>query len=179
MKLIVGLGNPGPKYETTRHNAGFLMIDQLADKASSRWESSKFEAEIAKGYFQGETCTFLKPMTFMNLSGKSVAGVMRFFKIVPDDVIVMHDDIDVPSGKVKAKIGGGHGGHNGIRSIIDCIGVKDFHRIKLGVGRPGDNGPSEQDVHNWVLGRMTDPELLSLQQEMLDAVLLRVKSIFE
>jgi len=179
MKLIVGLGNPGPKYETTRHNAGFLMVDSIAEKASASWSTGKFDGELAKGNFLGESCTFLKPMTFMNLSGRSVSAVMRFFKIELEDVIVLHDDIDVPSGKVKTKANGGHGGNNGIRSIIECLGTREFHRVKLGVGRPEDNGAKEQEVHNWVLGPMTDAELISLQREMLDATVVRIKGIFD
>ena len=103
MKLLVGLGNPGPKYETTRHNAGFLMLDLLAEDGRMDFQESKFNGEMAKGSLLGESVVLLKPTTFMNRSGQSVSAVMRFFKIDIDDVIVLHDDIDVPSGKVKAK----------------------------------------------------------------------------
>ena len=143
MKLIVGLGNPGPKYEITRHNAGFLVLDEVAKRFDVGWSGQRFQGELAKGNIHGETCVLLKPMTFMNLSGRSVAQALRFFKIDESDLIVLHDDIDVPSGKVKARTGGGHGGHNGIRSIIAETGLKDFFRIKLGVGRPKEKSDGE------------------------------------
>lgn len=176
MKLIVGLGNPGPKYETTRHNAGFLVIDLLADAAGIQWETgqNRFGGVIGRGSVHGETCILLKPMTYMNLSGKSVAEVMRFFKIEAQDVVVLHDEMDVPAGQVKAKVGGGAAGHNGIRSITECTGTPDYHRLKLGVGRPPENWAGA----DWVLGQMSDAELLALQKEMFDGVNLRLKQIF-
>jgi PTH1 family peptidyl-tRNA hydrolase len=179
MKLIVGLGNPGPKYETTRHNAGFLMVDLLAEDAKVSWEggANRFGGEIGKGELLGEPCVILKPMTFMNLSGRSVGAVARFFKVEAKDLIVIHDEVDVPPGKVKARVGGGHGGHNGIRSIIEETGLVDFHRIKLGVGRP--EGATESGISNWVLGQMTDAELEVLQEGMLKDVKIRLKSIFD
>jgi len=175
MKLIVGLGNPGPKYEITRHNAGFLVLDLLAEEAGISWEggASRFLGDTGKGTVLGEASFLLKPMTYMNLSGRSVAQVMRFYKMKAEDLIVLHDDIDVPAGKVKARVGGGHGGHNGIRSIIDETGQSEFHRIKLGVGRPPVG-----DAADWVLGAMTNQELLMLQQEMLVDVKLRLRQIF-
>ena len=175
MKLIVGLGNPGPKYEITRHNAGFLILDLLAEEAGISWEGgvSRFFGDTAKGTVLGEASFLLKPMTYMNLSGRAVAQVMRFYKMKAVDLIVLHDDIDVPAGKVKARVGGGHGGHNGIRSIIDETGQSEFHRIKLGVGRPPAG-----DAADWVLGAMTNQELLMLQQEMLVDVKLRLRQIF-
>lgn len=178
MKLIVGLGNPGPKYETTRHNAGFLVLDLLADHFGIRWEGeqAKFQGEIARGKVWDEDCVFLKPVTFMNLSGRSVAALSRFYKIEPQDIIVLHDDVDVPAAKVKARAGGSHGGNNGIRSIIAETGLENFHRIKLGIGKPeGLNG----DVSGWVLGRMTDEELKALHETMFPEVLVRLKGIFQ
>lgn len=179
MKLIVGLGNPGPKYETTRHNAGFIVLDLIAEKAGIVWESAqtKFGGEIGKGTVLGQSCILLKPMTYMNRSGRSVGEVLRFFKIDAADIVVLHDEIDVPSGKVRAREGGGAGGHNGIRSIASETGLSDFHRIKLGVGKPGPDNP--MDVADWVLGPMTDAELLALQKEMLDETMIRLKGIFD
>ena len=177
MKLVVGLGNPGPKYETTRHNAGFLMLDLLAEDAGIRWETggqSRFGGDLAKGTLHGESCVLLKPMTFMNRSGRSVGEVMRFFKVGADDVVVLHDDIDVPAGKVKARIGGSHGGHNGIRSIVDETGQSEFHRIKLGFGRP----PEAWDPADWLLSVMADDELKALQDDMLKNVNERLRQIF-
>lgn len=177
MKLLVGLGNPGGQYETTRHNAGFLMLDLIADDFGLSWSKSKFEGETAKGQILGEAVILLKPTTFMNLSGRAVVKASRFYKVDPEDIIVFHDDIDMESGKVKTRMGGGHGGHNGIRSIIQESGSSQFYRVKLGVGRP----EQEQaiDVKNWVLSAYSDAELLSLQKEMLEAVKVRLKGIFQ
>jgi PTH1 family peptidyl-tRNA hydrolase len=175
MKLLVGLGNPGPKYELTRHNAGFLVLDVLASDSKAKWAmDQKLHGEVCRGAVLGEPCILLKPMTFMNSSGRSVGSVMRFYKIRPEDVVVFHDDIDVPAGKVRARTGGGHGGHNGIRSIISETGVSDFHRIKLGLGRP----PEQWDTADWVLQSLTDGELQVLRSDMLNDVYLRLKQIF-
>jgi len=175
VKLIVGLGNPGPKYETTRHNAGFLVLDLIAEDARATFESApKFKGEVAKATVCGEACVLLKPMTFMNLSGQSVVAVMQFYKMTVPDIIVIHDDIDVPAGKVKMRTSGSAGGNNGIRSIIELTGREDFHRIKLGVGRP-----EGQDAKNWVLGKFTDAELLALQGDMLAATKLRLDEIIK
>lgn len=176
MKLLVGLGNPGPKYELTRHNAGFLVLDVLANDSKSKWTmDQKLQGEVCRGSVLGEPCIFLKPITFMNSSGRSVGSVMRFYKIRPEDVVVFHDDIDVPAGKVRARSGGGHGGHNGIRSIIGETGVSEFHRIKLGLGRP----PEQWDTADWVLQAMSDEELFLLKGEMVKDVYVRLKQIFD
>lgn len=179
MKLLVGLGNPGPQYETTRHNAGFLMLDLIAEKAGISWEggTNRFGGEIAKGTVLGQSAVLLKPMTFMNLSGRSVGEVMRFFKVSGPDMVVFYDDLDVPAGKVKARESGGHGGHNGVRSIIDETGVSEFHRVKLGIGRPEHIGDSA--VTSKVLGRMTDEELNALQGPMFEETMVRLKGIFD
>lgn len=178
MKLLVGLGNPGPKYETTRHNAGFLMLDLIAEKSGIGWDSgTKFGGEVGKGTVLGQPCILLKPMTFMNRSGRSVGEAMRFFKLEPRELVVLHDELDVPAGKVKAREGGGHGGHNGIRSILEEGGIPpEFHRLKLGIGRPPQVGHETAD---WVLGQLPDAELLQLQEAMLADVMLRIKGIFE
>ena len=176
--MLVGLGNPGSKYDNTRHNAGFIVLDMLADASGISWQGQKFQGEFAKGTIQGETCLLLKPQTYMNLSGQSVNQLLRFFKISPqDDLIVLHDDIDVPFGKVKAKAGGGHGGNNGIRSIIAETGVKDFARIKLGVGRPQKK--EDGDVSSWVLSRFSDDEMAVLKTEMLQDVMVRLDSLYK
>jgi peptidyl-tRNA hydrolase, PTH1 family len=177
VKLIVGLGNPGNKYESTRHNAGFLALDEMLEQKGGSWEGQKWNAAIAKLDLFGERCILLKPQTFMNLSGRSVAPAMNFYKIEPEDVYVVYDDIDMPSGKVKTKKGGGHGGHNGVRSIIKETGNSDFVRIKLGVGRP-DPSKTKIDVSDWVLGKMNEEELSHLKSEMMDGVLLRLKEQF-
>ena len=176
MKLIVGLGNPGPKYETTRHNVGFLILDELADQCQINWSGKKFDGEYARGRVFGEDALLFKPMTFMNLSGRPVAAMMNFFKVSPEDLIVIFDDIDQDSGKVRARVGGGHGGHNGVRSIIADYGKSDFHRLKVGVGRPEEKQGS---VSNWVLGPLTDDELLALQKGVYEDVMTRLKQIFQ
>ena len=153
------------------------MVDLLAAAANASWESgqSKFNGDIAKGDVLGQACVFLKPMTYMNLSGRSVGAVQRFFKIAPEDTVVCFDDVDLPAGKVKAREGGGHGGHNGVRSIIDETGNANFHRMKLGVGRPADG----RDTADWVLGVMSEAELKALREGMRNEVELRLKQIFE
>lgn len=173
--MIVGLGNPGAKYTMTRHNAGFIVLDKVSSEFGLSWSSGRFEAEWAKGRVAGSECVLLKPQTFMNLSGKSVAKAMSFFKIGPEDLVVFHDDLDMPWGKVKTREGGGHGGHNGIRSIIGEIGTKDFHRVKLGIGRPT---VPQMDVSSWVLSRMTDDEMDQLVSEMTQESLTRLEQIF-
>ena len=176
MKLLVGLGNPGPQYRTTRHNAGFLVLDELAAEHKAEWQGEKFQGEFGRGTILGETCLLLKPQTFMNLSGRSVAQVLNFYKIPPEDMVVLHDHIDVPAGSVKARFGGSHGGNNGIRSILECTGTDKFHRIKLGVGKsqiPGADGRS------WVLGAMSEEELKNLKGAMLKDVVLRIENIFK
>jgi PTH1 family peptidyl-tRNA hydrolase len=136
MILLVGLGNPGAKYAHNRHNIGFMAMDQIAaDHGFSPWRS-KFQGQIADGRIGPEKVTLLKPETFMNLSGQSVGEAMRYLKLPPDNVIVFHDEIDLAPGKVRLKTGGGHAGHNGLRSIHGHIGP-DYDRVRMGVGHPG------------------------------------------
>ncbi|MFG5381115.1 aminoacyl-tRNA hydrolase [Yoonia sp. R2-816] len=136
MKLLVGLGNPGAKYAHNRHNIGFMAMDRIAsDHGFSAWRS-KFQGQMAEGRFGSDKVVLLKPETFMNLSGQSVGEAMRYLKLAPDDVIVFHDEIDLAPGKVRLKTGGGHAGHNGLRSIHGHIGP-DYDRVRLGVGHPG------------------------------------------
>ncbi len=136
MKLFVGLGNPGGKYARNRHNIGFMALDQIAgDHGFSPWKS-KFQAQICEGNLGGVKTLLLKPQTFMNLSGQSVGEAMRFYKLTPDDVTVLHDELDLAPGKCRVKQGGGHAGHNGLRSIHQHIGA-DYGRVRLGIGHPG------------------------------------------
>lgn len=136
MKLLVGLGNPGAKYAQNRHNIGFMAMDRIAaDHGFSGWRS-KFQGQITEGRFGSTKVMILKPETFMNLSGQSVGEAMRYLKIDPADVVVFHDEIDLAPGKVRLKTGGGHAGHNGLRSIHGHIGA-DYDRVRLGVGHPG------------------------------------------
>lgn len=136
MKLIVGLGNPGAKYAGHRHNIGFMAVDQIVrDHGFGAWKS-KHQGQITEGRLGGERVALLKPMTFMNNSGQSVTAAMRFYKLEPADVIVLHDEIDLAPGKVKFKFGGGHAGNNGLRSVHAHIGP-EYGRVRLGVGHPG------------------------------------------
>lgn len=136
MKLIVGLGNPGAKYAQNRHNIGFMALDRIAaDHGFGPWKS-KHQGSVSEGRFGSDRAVLLKPETYMNKSGDSVGAAMRFYKLEPGDVVVLHDEIDLAPGKVKWKIGGGHAGHNGLRSIHAHIGP-DYARVRLGVGHPG------------------------------------------
>ncbi|MFI0395941.1 aminoacyl-tRNA hydrolase [Paracoccus jiaweipingae] len=137
MKLIVGLGNPGGKYEKNRHNIGFMALDRIAaDHAIGPWKP-RFSALMAEGRLGSQRVALLKPQTFMNLSGQSVGEAMRYLRLTPDDVVVLHDELDLAPGKMRVKTGGGHAGHNGLRSIHQHIGAA-YHRVRLGVGHPGD-----------------------------------------
>ncbi|GLK63370.1 aminoacyl-tRNA hydrolase [Paracoccus kondratievae] len=136
MKLIVGLGNPGTKYAANRHNVGFMAVDRIAaDHGFSPWRD-RFQGQISEGRLGGLRITLLKPATFMNLSGQSVGEAMRYLKIAPEDVIVLHDELDLAPGKVRLKTGGGHAGHNGLRSLHQHIG-KAYRRLRIGIGHPG------------------------------------------
>lgn len=136
MLLLVGLGNPGDRYADTRHNIGFMAVDEIGDAHGFAAERARFAGLVRDGRLESEKVLLLKPQTYMNDSGRSVGDAVRFFRLSPEDVIVFHDEIDLAPGKLKVKQGGGHAGHNGLRSIIAHIGG-DFTRIRLGVGHPG------------------------------------------
>lgn len=137
IKLLVGLGNPGQKYTKTRHNAGFLLLDELAkERVLSFSRQVRFFGDLAEINTGLEKLYLLKPGTFMNRSGQSVSAVMKYYKIKPEEILVVHDELDFDVGVVKLKSGGGHGGHNGLRDIIASLGVKGFNRLRVGIGRP-------------------------------------------
>ena len=173
MKLLVGLGNPGPKYEGTRHNVGFLLLDQLVAHLGANWEGKSFQSVVTRLEIFGEKCLLLKPQTYMNLSGRSVREAATFYKIEPAHIIVIQDDLDLPTLKVKLRTGGGHGGNNGIRSILEELGRDDFHRIKIGIGRPSNRG----DEANWVLSNFESSEVELIRTEVYESVLLRIKEV--
>jgi PTH1 family peptidyl-tRNA hydrolase len=154
MFLIVGLGNPEDEYEGTRHNVGFEVADELARRAGVRFSDKKFKARVARGEIAGESCVLLKPQTYMNLSGESVGPAVGFFKLETSDVIVIHDELDLPLGRVKLKKGGGHGGHNGLRSLKQHMPDDLFARVRIGIGRP----PPAWDPADYVLARFTSSE---------------------
>jgi PTH1 family peptidyl-tRNA hydrolase len=173
MKIIVGLGNPGKKYEGTRHNAGFMVIDRFAEKLEIKIEKKKFSALIGETTVKGEKCLLVKPQTYMNLSGEAVLAVKQFYKAQPEDIIVVYDDMDLPVGKIRIRKQGGSGGHKGMISIISCLGTENFIRIRIGIGGPKDR--SEQEVINHVLGDFTSEEkaiIRETQEKAAEAVLL-------
>lgn len=147
MRLFVGLGNPGAQYAGNRHNVGFMAVEAIADAHSFGPWRSKFQGEIAEGRLGLEKVLLLKPGTFMNLSGDAVRAAMTFYKLAPIEVVVFHDELDLPAGRIRAKTGGGHAGHNGLRSIDAHLGP-NFHRVRIGIGHPGD----KRLVTNHVLG---------------------------
>lgn len=158
MFLIVGLGNPGAEYVATRHNVGFMTVDAIAEKYGFGPWRDKFDGLIAEGCIGDEKVYLLKPQTFMNLSGNSVVKAAMFYKILPDHIVVIHDDMDLGIDKIKAKTGGGSGGHNGIKSIDSHI-TNAYHRVRIGVGHPSGN---DGDVVNHVLSRFSKIEAESL-----------------
>jgi PTH1 family peptidyl-tRNA hydrolase len=147
--LIVGLGNPGREYESSRHNAGFLVVDELRRRAGLPDFKEKFSGVWTKGDAFGQPIAILKPLTYMNLSGDSVQPCAAFLKIAPADIVVVHDETDLPWKDVRLKVGGGHAGNNGIRSVIQRLGTPEFVRVRVGVGKPGPG--FKGDVADWVL----------------------------
>jgi PTH1 family peptidyl-tRNA hydrolase len=165
MKIVCGLGNPGREYERHRHNIGFRVVELLADRARTSFDKVKFDAEIAQGSLGGEKLLLLKPQTFMNLSGKSVAGAAGFFKVAPGDVLVVHDELDLPFGRLQLKAGGGAGGHNGLRSIQQLLGTDAYARLRFGIGKP--EGPNAKErVVGHVLSGFTGEEERALEERV-------------
>jgi PTH1 family peptidyl-tRNA hydrolase len=164
MLLLVGLGNPGLKYAANRHNIGFVTVDAIARRHGFGSWRRKFQSEVAEGSLGGAKVLALKPQTYMNDSGRAIGEAARFFQIAPDNIVVLHDELDLPLGKVRAKTGGGHAGHNGLRSIEAHVGP-DFHRIRLGIGHPGEKAL----VHHYVLDDFTKAEL-ALAEDLVHAV---------
>lgn len=164
IKLLVGLGNPGPEYEATRHNAGFWWLDAVAHelKLSLSFDKS-YQGLVARTQIQGETVWLLKPLTFMNASGKSVAALARFFKIQPDEILVAHDELDIVPGELRLKRGGSHAGHNGLRDIHAQLGSADYWRLRIGVGHPG----VKAEVIHWVL-KKPSPDHRAAIEESID-----------
>jgi len=164
IRLIVGLGNPGREYEDTRHNVGFWWVDALARAQSLNFKNeAKFHGLLARGQVHGQEVFLLKPQTFMNLSGRAVAAVAQFYKILPAQILVVHDELDLPPGIAKLKTGGGHGGHNGLKDIIAQLGTRDFWRLRIGIGHPGD----KSQVSSFVLNnpRQEEREPISIALE--------------
>ena len=153
--LVAGLGNPGREYERTRHNAGWMVLDELARRHGGSWRS-KFSGSLAEVRLGGLRLALLKPETYMNDSGRSVGAAVRFFKVEPEQVLVVHDDVDLEAGRLQARAGGGLAGHNGLRSLAQHLGSQDFLRLRIGVGRPGRGDP--RPVADWVLSPFAPEE---------------------
>ena len=148
IRLIVGLGNPGREYESTRHNAGFQWVDELARAQKLNFiNESRFHGLTARGRVHGHEVLLFKSQTFMNVSGRAVVALALFYKILPDEILVVHDELDLPPGVARLKMGGGHGGHNGLKDIIAHLGTKDFWRLRIGIGHPGER----DEVSGYVL----------------------------
>ncbi|MBG0826300.1 aminoacyl-tRNA hydrolase [Planomonospora sp. ID67723] len=145
--LVVGLGNPGPEYAGNRHNAGFMVLDELAARAGGRFKAHRSRAEALEGRLAGVPAVLAKPLSFMNLSGGPVKALADFYKVAPAQVIVVHDELDVPYGALRAKLGGGDNGHNGLKSITKSLATKDYLRVRFGIGRP----PGRMDTAAYVL----------------------------
>lgn len=163
IKLFVGLGNPGPEYESTRHNAGFWWLDALARELKTTLVMDKaYHGLVARTSVNGQTVWLLKPQTFMNLCGKSVAALARFFKIESREILVAHDELDIIPGEAKLKLGGSHAGHNGLRDIHAQLGTDDYWRLRLGIGHPG----VKSEVINWVLKKPSLDHRLAIEQSI-------------
>lgn len=157
MKLVVGLGNPGKKYSETRHNLGFKVVNELAHRHRIEKEENRFDAIVGHCRINAEKTLLVKPLTFMNLSGKAVQPIMRFYKIALQDLIVIYDDMDLPCAALRIRASGGSGGHKGVLSIIEMLGSQDFARIRIGIGRP------PRGVVEWVLSTPQPEERLELE----------------
>ena len=166
--LIVGLGNPGQKYQNTRHNMGFLTVDLLAEQRGVKLNKVKFKAAYNILSFAGAKCLVMKPQTYMNLSGEAVREAAQFYKLMPERVLVIYDDISLPVGKIRVRPSGSAGGHNGIKSVIAHLGTQDFPRIKIGTGAPAGGGAEMVD---WVIGVPSQAERKVLYESFERAVL--------
>ena len=166
--LVAGLGNPGREYERTRHNAGWLVLDELAQRHGGSWRS-KFSGSLSEVRLGDARVALLKPETYMNESGRSLGAAARFFKVEPEQVLVVHDDVDLETGRLQARAGGGLAGHNGLRSLAHHLGSQDFLRVRIGVGRPGRGDP--RSVADWVLSAFApEDDAEALVSRSADAV---------
>jgi peptidyl-tRNA hydrolase, PTH1 family len=173
--LIVGLGNPGPAYAGNRHNAGFMVADVLAARIGTRFKRDRSRAEVATGRLAGLPVTLARPLVFMNESGGPMAALRTFYKVPPDRTVVIHDELDLPFGVLRVKTGGGDNGHNGLRSVTSSLGTRDYHRVRVGIGRP----PGRMDPADFVLRdfspaeRKELPVLLELAADLAETVAAR------
>lgn len=178
IRLIVGLGNPGSEYDLTRHNAGFMFVDELARSIGASFRSEqKFQGEVAKARISGEDVWLLKPSTYMNCSGRSVQAICQYFKISLDEIVVVHDELDLSPGTLKMKKGGGNAGHNGLKDISSKMGSPNFWRLRLGIGHPRTLGLAQQ-VADFVLSRPNSEQLRGLE-DCINAALKTVPNWIE
>ena len=179
VRLIVGLGNPGPEYEQTRHNAGFWFIDGISDQHHCRLKyEARFHGEVGRCELRGHDCRLQKPSNYMNRSGQAVVALTHFFRIPRDEVLVVHDELDLPAGIARLKRGGGHGGHNGLRDLIAHLGGNDFLRLRIGIGHPGNR----DQVIDYVLARPSTDDRKLIQgaiDEAIDVMSLAVSGELE
>ena len=177
MKLIVGLGNPGEKYEQTRHNCGFRVIEKLEETLNVTCSKKGFQGLYVKTKYRGEDLLLLKPTTFMNLSGQSLAEAMRYFRLTPQDIIVIYDDLDIPVGQIRLRKTGNPGGHNGMKNVIQHLGTKEFCRIRVGIGRD-----MNIRILDYVLQKFPKDQVAEMENSFLDArdaVLLTIEQGFD
>ncbi|MET0047011.1 MAG: aminoacyl-tRNA hydrolase [Sedimenticola sp.] len=166
IRLIVGLGNPGAQYDETRHNAGFWFVDLVARRHGGMFKSeTKFHGQTCRVRIDGRECWLMKPSTFMNRSGQAVSALANYFKIPIEEILVAHDELDIPAGSVRLKRGGGHGGHNGLRDIVSAMGGKDFWRLRIGIDHPGN----ARQVVDYVLGRPSRDDAIEIEREIARA----------
>jgi len=161
MKIIVGLGNPGSHYRLNRHNIGFRCIDHIADKFSIPIKKRLYNSDTGQGNIDGCEVLLARPRTYVNLSGDAVACLLDKFHVKPGELIVIHDDLDLPAGRIRLRLGGGSGGHRGVKSTIDCIGSPEFNRVRIGISRPGNKGSryaDEDEIVDYVLGNFPPEE---------------------
>ncbi len=177
--VIVGMGNPGQKYEGTRHNIGFMVVDLLAQRQDCLINLEKWDAVWTRALLFGRKACLVKPQTYMNLSGKAVTRFVDFYKIPLQNLLVIHDDLDMRPGRVKLIMGGGHGGHNGIRSLVQYLGRSDFYRLKIGIGRPGQGGiHPDVPVEDYVLSKFLSEEK-ELVADRMDPVIQGIQYLLE
>ncbi|MFT8459761.1 MAG: aminoacyl-tRNA hydrolase [Liquorilactobacillus ghanensis] len=168
MKLVIGLGNIGKEYEKTRHNTGFMVLDQLAEQEGLAFSGPRQEAMLTKWFYHQQTVILAKPTTYMNESGRSVAALLKYYDLSPADILVIHDDMDLPTGQLRLRQKGSAGGHNGIKSIIAAVGDKKFKRLRIGIDHP-----ERQTVVNWVLSRFSknqQPEIMNGLDQAIAAI---------
>jgi len=165
--IIAGLGNPGRQYEYTRHNAGFLCLDVISNACRCKVDRLKFSALTGMCELGGQRCALMKPTTYMNKSGESIAACARFYQIPPERILVIFDDVSLPAGSLRIRRSGSAGGHNGIKSIIACLGTQEFPRIKLGVGSPPH---ADYDMADWVLSSMSEDDRKNLRKKSEEAL---------